>query len=102
MLVQFIRDRTCVSAGSDIIHVGSPIKHSALLLSGVACWYKRLEDGGRQIYSFQYPGDFCDLSRYVLPARDEAVAVQALTDCSIAIIDYADIERLLSKARNSV
>jgi CRP-like cAMP-binding protein len=71
--------------------------HSTLLLAGVACSYKRLQDGARQIYSFQYPGDFCDLSRYVLPERDEAMAVQALTDCSVATIDYADIERLLAQ-----
>ena len=72
--------------------IGQPLDASA---SGVACSYRRGEDGSRQIYSFQYPGDFCDLYRYVLPEQDETMAVQALTECSVATIDYADIEQLL-------
>jgi CRP-like cAMP-binding protein len=71
--------------------------HSTLLLAGIACSYKQLEDGSRQIYSFQYPGEFCDLYRYVLPERDGAMAVQALTECLVTTIDYADIEQLLAQ-----
>jgi CRP-like cAMP-binding protein len=96
-LVRFLRLQPRVPAGADIIHAAQSFEYSTLLLSGVACSYKRLEDGTRQIYSFQYPGDFCDLYRYVLPERDEAIAVQALSDCSIATIGYADIEQLLAR-----
>jgi CRP-like cAMP-binding protein len=95
VLVQFLKHQPRLPAGADIIHAAQSTGHSTLLLAGVACSYKRLQDGTRQIYSFQYPGDFCDLYRYVLPEQDEAIAVQALTDCSVATIDYADIERLL-------
>jgi CRP-like cAMP-binding protein len=97
VLIQFLKQRPRVLAGVDIIHMAESAGHSTLLLAGVACSYKRLQDGARQIYSFQYPGDFCDLYRYVLPERDEAIAVQALTDCLVAVIDYADIERLLAR-----
>ena len=97
MLVQFLKHKPRVLAGVDIIGMAQSPGHSTLLLAGIACSYKRLPDGTRQIYSFQYPGDFCDLYRYVLPERDEAIAVQALTDCLVAIIDYADIERLLTQ-----
>jgi CRP-like cAMP-binding protein len=97
-LVQFLKPQPRVPAGADIIHAARSTGHSTLLLSGVACSYKRLEDGTRQIYSFQYPGDFCDLYRFVLPERDEAMAVQALTDCSIATISYTDIDRLLDRS----
>ena len=96
-LVQFLKHQPCVPAGTDIVHAEQSTEYSTLLLSGVACSYKRLEDGTRQIYSFQYPGDFCDLYRYVLPERDEALAVQALTDCSIATIGYAEIEQLMAQ-----
>jgi CRP-like cAMP-binding protein len=96
-LVQFLKHQPRVAAGADIIHAAQSSGHSTLLLSGIACSYKRLEDGTRQIYSFQYPGDFCDLYRYVLPERDEAVAVQALADCSIATLAYTDIEQLLTR-----
>jgi CRP-like cAMP-binding protein len=37
------------------------------------------------------------LYRYVLPERDGAMAVQALTECLVATIDYADIEQLLAQ-----
>jgi CRP-like cAMP-binding protein len=96
-LVQFLKHKPRVLAGVDIIGTARSSGHSTLLLAGIACSYKRLPDGTRQIYSFQYPGDFCDLYRYVLPERDEAIAVQALTECLVAIIDYADIERLLTQ-----
>jgi CRP-like cAMP-binding protein len=95
--VQFLKLQRRIPAGADIIRAAQSTRHSTLLLSGVACSYKRLEDGTRQIYSFQYAGDFCDLHRYVLPVWNEAIAVQALADCSIATIDHADIERLLVK-----
>ena len=97
VLVQFLKHKPRVLTGVDIIGMAQSSGHSTLLLAGIACSYKRLPDGTRQIYSFQYPGDFCDLYRYVLPERDEAIAVQALTDCLVAIIDYADIERLLTQ-----
>jgi len=97
VLVQFLKHQPGVLAGADIIHAAQSAGRSTLLLAGVACSYKRLEDGSRQIYSFQYPGDFCDLFRFVLPDRDEAMAVQALTECSVATIDDADIEELLAQ-----
>jgi CRP-like cAMP-binding protein len=96
-LVQFFEHRPRVLAGADVIQASNSAKHSTLLLAGLACSYKRLEDGSRRIYSFQYPGDFCDMYRYMLPGRGEAIAVQALTDCSVATIDHADIERLLAQ-----
>jgi CRP-like cAMP-binding protein len=96
-LVRFLRRRPSILAGDDIIENARSAGYSTLLLAGVACMYKRLDGGSRQIYSFQYPGDFCDLFRYVLPERDEDMAVQALTECSVAIIDYADLEPLLAQ-----
>lgn len=97
VLVQFLKHQPRVAAGADITHADQAAGHSTLLLAGVACSYKRLQDGSRQIYSFQYAGDFCDLYRYVLPERDEAMAVQALTECSVATLDYIDIEQLLAE-----
>jgi CRP-like cAMP-binding protein len=97
-LVRSIKHHARVSSASDVVRDGSKISKLTVLLDGVACSYKRLEDGRRQICSFAYPGDFCDLNRYVLPESDEAVAVQALTDCSVAVIDHADIERQLARS----
>jgi CRP-like cAMP-binding protein len=67
------------------------------MLDGVACSYERLTGGSRQVYAFHYPGDFCDLVRHVLPESNSEVAVAALTDCSIGIIEHRDLEQLIAQ-----
>ena len=59
--------------------------------------YERLQDGTRQIYAFQYPGDFCDLHQHVSPETNNEVAVAAITDCSIGIIEHKDLEQLIAQ-----
>jgi hypothetical protein len=66
-----------------------------VLLGGVACLYETLESGERQIYAFYYPGDFCDLQRYAKMQAVTETAVRALTDCSIGIIEYGDLDRAI-------
>lgn len=88
-----------VAAGADVIRAGDSVECSTVLLAGMACSYRRSEDGGRSILSFQHPGDFCDLYRYVLPERDSATGVQALTDVVVAVIDYRDMDRLLARPK---
>lgn len=84
-----------ISRGEDIIGRGSTPGHSTVLLTGLACRYKMSEHGRRQIFTFQYPGDFCDFHRYVSPELDDAVG--ALTDCSIGVILYEDIGRITAQ-----
>ena len=97
MLLQAAKRHVHVSAGTEVIRPGEPVEHSTLLLAGTACSCKRTQDGSRYIHSFHHAGDFCDLYRYVLRERDGAVGVQALTDCSVAIVDYRDIDRFLAQ-----
>ena len=97
LIVRAIKRRVRVAAGDGVVCADDTVKHVTLLSAGVTCSYKRSEDGGRTILAFHHPGDFCDLSRYVLPERDDAVGVQALTDCSVCIIDYRDLEQLLAR-----
>jgi CRP-like cAMP-binding protein len=94
-LVQLLKHQPRVPAGADIVYAEQSAGYSTLLLTGVACSYKRSESGTRQIYSFQYPGDFCDLYRCLLPEWDETLAVQALSECSIATILHSEIKQLL-------
>jgi CRP-like cAMP-binding protein len=68
-----------------------------VLLSGTTCSYKRKEDGARSILSFQHAGDFCDLHRYVLPDCQTMFGLQALTDCTVGVIGYRDMDELLSR-----
>jgi CRP-like cAMP-binding protein len=96
-IVRVMKHRPLVAAGNDIVRSGDIAKHSTVLLEGMACAYKMSDGGGRSILSFQHAGDFCDLHRYALRDRDSAGGVQALTDCSIAIIDYRDMDPLLAR-----
>src|ERR1700750_1930250 len=85
-LLDRIKMRAGASRGGDIIDPGNAPTRATVLLEGTACSYQSLKDGNRQIHAFQYPGDFCDLHRHVLPDSNNEVAVAALTDCSIGII----------------
>jgi CRP-like cAMP-binding protein len=55
-----------------------------LVLEGIACGYKLLPDGRRQIVSYCVPGDLCDLRTTLLPQMD----------CSIGTISQALVARL--------
>jgi CRP-like cAMP-binding protein len=92
-----IKVRAGASRGEDIIAPGSSARHSTVLLDGVACLYERLKDGSRQIYAFQYSGDFCDSHQHLLPESNDGVAVAAMTGCSIGIIEHKDLEQLLAR-----
>src|ERR1044071_7466684 len=70
MVLRLVKARKAVGSGENIVDTRSPPKQLTVLLAGVACLHKRLEDDSRQIYTFQYPGDFCDLPRYMLPELD--------------------------------
>lgn len=87
----------CAVRSEDIIASGRSPRHSTVLMEGVACLYERLTDGSRQIYAFQYPGDFCDLNRHVLPATNNEVAVAAVTDCKIGIIEHRSLDQLIAQ-----
>jgi CRP-like cAMP-binding protein len=94
-VLRLVKMREAVSPGENIVDMRSPVRQLTVLLAGVACLHKRLEDDSRQIYTFQYPGDFCDLHRYMLPELDRTATVTALTGCSIGTICYDDMDQML-------
>jgi CRP-like cAMP-binding protein len=91
-LLLLVKGEGRVSRGEDIVRVGSSPRYLTVLLTGVACRYKMMENGRRQIFTFQYPGDVCDIYRFALPELDDAVS--ALTDSLIGVIFLEDIERI--------
>lgn len=97
ILLQAIKRRVSVAAGDNIVREADAVGQVKALLAGTTCTYKRQEDGRRSILSFQHPGDLCNLHRYVLPDIRPAIGIQALTDCTIGVIDYQDMDRLLSR-----
>jgi CRP-like cAMP-binding protein len=97
-LVTMLSVKKGIRRGEAIIAIGSSSTYSTVLLQGFACRYKIIENGRRQIFMFQYPGDFCDGHSYILPTQDNAVS--ALTECSVGIILHKDIERITAKFPN--
>jgi CRP-like cAMP-binding protein len=58
----------------DIIREGEHSPDLHLVLSGLACRYKLLPDGGRQIVAFLVPGDLCDAEIFILKEMDHSIA----------------------------
>jgi CRP-like cAMP-binding protein len=77
----------------DIIADGAHSGHCHVVLSGLACRYKLLPDGGRQIMAFLIPGDLCDAEIFILRVMDHGVA--AITPTTTALIPAEDMKSLL-------
>jgi CRP-like cAMP-binding protein len=93
--LSLIKATRTVQRGEDILKFGRLQKILTVLLTGVACRYRMMDNGRRQIFAFHYPGDACDYHSYVLSRQDDAVA--AVTDCLVGILDRDDLESLLQQ-----
>jgi CRP-like cAMP-binding protein len=60
-------------AREDIIAEGAHSEYCHVLLKGLACRYKILPDGERQIMAFLVPGDLCDAEIFILKEMDHGV-----------------------------
>jgi len=83
-----------VPAGVDLIVEGAEPEKVHAVISGFACRYKTLADGGRQIMAWLIPGDFCDLHVAVLGVMDHAI--RTLAPSRVAFIDPEAVPRLTS------
>src|SRR5471030_2749293 len=77
----------------DIIADGEHSNRCHVVLSGLACRYKLLPDGSRQIMAFLIPGDLCDAEIFVLKVMDHGVA--AITPTTTALVSSQDMKQLL-------
>ena len=59
-----------VEADRDLLRAGERAPRFVLLLDGLACRYRVLEDGRRQIVAFHVPGELCDLAGLRAAALD--------------------------------
>ncbi|RZM37005.1 MAG: Crp/Fnr family transcriptional regulator [Sphingomonas sp.] len=80
-------------AQEDIIADGAHSEYCHVLLAGLACRYKTLPDGERQIMAFLVPGDLCDAEIFILKKMDHAVG--ALTASTTAMIHSSEMKTLL-------
>ena len=77
----------------DIVAEGSHSDQCHVVLSGLACRYKTMPDGGRQIMAFLIPGDLCDAEIFILKIMDHAIA--AITPTVTATIPASEMRSLL-------
>jgi CRP-like cAMP-binding protein len=92
-----------VAAGRVIVRSGILLNESILLVDGLACRYKDLADGQRQIMELHVAGDFVDLHSFLLKRLEHNVG--ALTPVRLAAVphdrlrkiteDYPHLARLL-------
>lgn len=78
-------------ARANIATEGDAPRSAFVLLDGMACRFRTLSDGRRQILTFIVPGDICDLHAVLLKRRDHSIGT--IMPTSIATIAR---ERLLA------
>jgi CRP-like cAMP-binding protein len=78
---------------TDIIADGEHSNHCHVVLTGLACRYKLLPDGSRQIMAFLIPGDLCDAEIFILKVMDHGVS--AITPTTTALIESDEMKSLL-------
>jgi CRP-like cAMP-binding protein len=61
-------------AGANIVVEGETPRSAFVLTRGMACRFRLMPDGRRQILTILIPGDFCDLHGFLLKATDHSVA----------------------------
>lgn len=79
-------------ADRDIVIEGDKPVDCNLLLEGMVCRYKILEDGKRQIFSFHIPGDMFDAQSFLLETMDHNVAT--ITPCRVALIPHSALHQI--------
>ena len=64
-------------AREDVIREGEHSPDIHVVISGLACRYKMMEDGRRQIMAFLIPGDPCDSEIFILKEMDHSIGTLA-------------------------
>jgi CRP-like cAMP-binding protein len=80
-------------AHEDIIREGDHSADIHVVLSGIACRYKMLENGSRQIMAFLVPGDPCDSEIFILDEMDHSIGT--LTPSVVASVSGSRMKELL-------
>ncbi|MGO4910179.1 Crp/Fnr family transcriptional regulator [Pseudorhodobacter sp. W20_MBD10_FR17] len=76
-------------AGRELVHQGQSYQAAYILMSGWACSYKLLPNGGRQIVDFQIPGDFLGLRSVMLHLSDHSI--EPVTDIEVTEVHASDL-----------
>src|SRR5262249_52094799 len=69
-------------AGDYLLKDGAPAERIFSIVSGIACRYKLLPDGRRQITAYLLPGDLCDTRTFALRRMDHSIAALSRVEAS--------------------
>ena len=84
-----------VGAHRTIIRSGVTLESSTLLIEGIACRYKDLADGQRQIMELHVAGDFVDLHSFLLKRLEHNVG--SLTPVRLAMVPHDNLRRVTER-----
>lgn len=94
-LAEVMTEVKTLPAGSDIVREGERPGRSTLVLSGLTCRYRTLENGKRQITAIHVPGDFVDLHSFLIKQMDHSVGT--LSPCVVAYAPHEGLERITER-----
>jgi CRP-like cAMP-binding protein len=81
-----------VGARVDLIQEGDEPENVHLILDGLACRYKVLPDGKRQIMALMVPGDFCNLNVFILDQMDHNIGT--ISACQVVDIPRRAVDEI--------
>jgi len=94
-LAEVMTEVKSLPAGADIVREGERPGRSTLVLSGLTCRYRNLENGKRQITAIHVPGDFVDLHSFLIKQMDHAVGT--LSPCVVVYAPHEGLERITER-----
>ena len=84
-----------VSAGEDIVCEDEVSTSVSLMVEGLACRFRTMPDGRRQIMGFLLPGDLVDLNGYMVGRMDHSVG--ALASCKLVAVSHQKLHEALEQ-----
>lgn len=94
-LVEATKNIQKIGARRAILSEGERSVGAHIILSGLACRYRILEDGSRQITDFLVPGDLCECAH---PAgEDSGYSIAALSPCTYTHIDHQVLGQIMDR-----
>ncbi len=98
--VALVHDISPVPSHSEILKDGVPSREAVVLLEGLACHYRVLDNARRQMTGFVVPGDFCDFG--FLSSSPVRQCVMSLGPAVIGKINLEQFSALGDKLPNIV
>ena len=95
LLAQVTKKSYLVGPHQDIIREGDVPDNVHLIVAGMACRHKTIENGARQIVAYLLPGDFCDLHVFILDQMDHTIST--LTECAVVDLPRETVLRLTER-----